>query len=206
MPQPLDFAGYAGSAPDAAFAGFSDRNGPIITRGRSSAAGASLCGGPIRVEEPMRSGNTRYHSIAAAVTMWMSCVAGASAADGDAKATAIRAEPALQQTSYSFGSPLPMSVYEPAVYAQPSKYYGPWEPTEIFGHDARCAPTPYAPRGYGFPKKLAHNRMDYAPYRIRDCGLGSIHGPAYWWRRHRDPCCDPTFGCCRRCNPAVDPQ
>jgi hypothetical protein len=127
------------------------------------------------------------------------------AGSGDAKATA---SAALQQMSYIVEQPPGWGedVCEPDEFALPSKYYGPWEPTEIFGHDARCAPTPWAPRGYGFPKKLAPYRMDYAPYRIRDCELHSIHGPALWWRRHRDPCCDPIHGGCRKCDRTVDPQ
>lgn len=143
-----------------------------------------------------------------AAAIGLSAAGAALAGSPDAKATAGDPASALQQTSYEFGAFPAMSVYEPAIYAQPSKYYGPWEPTEIFGHDARCAPTPFAPRGYGFPKKLGHYRMDYAPYRVRDCGFGSAHGPAYWWRRHRDPCscCEPVFGSCRLCDPSVDPQ
>jgi hypothetical protein len=49
--------------------------------------------------------------------------------------------------------------------------------------------------------------MDYTPYRLHDCAMESVHGPSLWWRRHRDPCCDPAFGGCRKCcNRAVDPQ
>lgn len=148
----------------------------------------------------------QFAAMACLGTLLSSIPGALHAGAGDAKATSARRDSAVQQTSYSYGMPLVMGVTEPTTYALPSKYYGPWEPTEIFGRDARCAPTPYAPRGYGFPKKLAPYRMEYAPYQIRDCGLGSVHGPAYWWRRHRDPCCDPLFGGCRHCNAAVDPQ
>ena len=142
----------------------------------------------------------------AAVVLVCQWAPTAHAGSGDAKANAARSSSALQQASHTVVEPFELSVCQPEEFAQPSKYYGPWEPTEIFGHDARCSPTPYAPRGYGFPKKLSPYRMDYAPYQMRDCGLGSVHGPATWWRRHRDPCCDPACGGCRRCDRTVDPQ
>jgi hypothetical protein len=103
----------------------------------------------------------------------------------------------------------PVAEVQPPVaqpYTATSKYFGLWHPTEAYGIDARCAPSPFAPRGYGFPKKVAPFRMDYTPYRVRDCGFGSTHGPSLWWRRHRDPCCDPVFGGCHICKYEVDNQ
>jgi hypothetical protein len=127
---------------------------------------------------------------------------------GDAKATSGPLDAAVQQAQHVMDPMVlvPSGPGEP--YREPSKWYGLWEPTEIFGHDARCSPTPFAPRGYGFPKKVSAFRMDYTPYRVRDCGFGSSHGPSIWWRRHRDPCCgcDPIFGGCHKCKVEVDNQ
>jgi hypothetical protein len=146
-------------------------------------------------------------------TVLSACLAptvAAWAGSGDAKAVGPRAASAVRQVSHVTGDPWDagwgFGWGEAEPYALPSKYYGPWEPTETFGHDARCSPTPFAPRGYGFPKKLAPYRMDYTPYRLHDCAMESIHGPSLWWRRHRDPCCDPAFGGCRKCDRTVDPQ
>lgn len=135
--------------------------------------------------------------------LWSAC---ASAGPGDSKAGSGSPSSEIRQTSYSVGPVVELEFCPAEPFALPSKYYGPWEPTEIFGRDARCQPTPFAPRGYGFPKKLSAERMDYSPYRVRDCGTGSTHGPSRWLRRHRDPCCDPVFGGCRCCKRGVDPQ
>jgi hypothetical protein len=138
--------------------------------------------------------------------VYFACTCSAFAGSGDAKATAVQVTHPVEQAAHSFDPLVPLAAEPARPFELPSKWYGLWEPTEIFNRDARCAPTPWAPRGYGFPKKLAPFRMDYAPYRVRDCGFGSVHGPALWWRVHRDPCCEPLFGSCRCCNRAVDPQ
>lgn len=165
-----------------------------------------------RREFPVR--HQRVH--AGLIAALLACVAwpgGARAGSGDSKAAESRSPSAVRPVfSHSVTGPWnigrgPAGGWgEAEPYALPSKYYGPWEPTEIYGRDARCAPTPFAPRGYGFPKKLSPFRMDYTPYRLHDCAMESIHGPSLWWRRHRDPCCDPAFGGCRKCDPSVDPQ
>jgi hypothetical protein len=129
--------------------------------------------------------------------------------DAGSKATAPQPERSLiERVSHSIFQPFwltPQVGAEP--FRLPSKYYGPWQPTEVFGRDARCAPTPFAPRGYGVPKHLSLFRMDYTPYRLSDCPE-SVHGPAMWMRHHRDPCCDASgnlHGCC--CSDrSVDPQ
>jgi hypothetical protein len=153
----------------------------------------------------MHGGRHQWRCVLGIAAVWGANVTAACAGNGDSKATT-RPDAGLEQTSYVVESPMGWVMAEPEPFALPSKYYGPWEPTEVFGHDARCAPTPYAPRGHGFPKKLSPYRMDYTPYRVRDCAIGSVHGPALWWRRHRDPCCDPVYGGCRKCATAVDPQ
>lgn len=151
-----------------------------------------------------------HAGLLAALTAHASFPGSTEAGSGDSKAVASRSPSVVRPVSHSvtgpwnFGWDANWGEAEP--YALPSKYYGPWEPTEIFGRDARCAPTPFAPRGYGFPKKLSPYRMDYTPYRLHDCAMESIHGPSLWWRHHRDPCCDPAFGGCRKCDRSVDPQ
>jgi hypothetical protein len=156
--------------------------------------------------------NRREHAvrdcirIVTAAVVLLCMATGAQAGSGDAKPSSVKQAPAIQQTSHDVILPHEWDVGPPEPYIFPSKWHGPWEPTEIFGRDARCAPTPYAPRGYGFPKKLSPYRMDYEPYHVRDCFMESVHGPALWWRRHRDPCCDPIFGGCRKCDLAVDNQ
>jgi hypothetical protein len=127
----------------------------------------------------------------------------------EAREDAPRAERSLLElVSHSIFQPFWLTNHNGAEpFRLPSKYYGPWQPTEVFGRDARCAPTPFAPRGYGFPKKLSLYRMEYTPYRLSDCP-DSIHGPAMWMRHHRDPCCDASAAghdcCCL--DRSVDPQ
>ncbi|REJ79783.1 MAG: hypothetical protein DWQ34_02405 [Planctomycetota bacterium] len=96
----------------------------------------------------------------------------------------------------------PFHLGEPAVirnYELPSSFYGLWPRTEVFGHDARCTPTAFAPRGHGWPKHLAPYRADYAPYRVKH--PQSMEGPAWWHLFRRTPCCDcnecPCRCCCR---------
>lgn len=151
----------------------------------------------------------------AAIAVLGSCLAAGSpacadedAGEDDDEAAEPRAERTLIEiVSHSLFQPFWLANRTGAEpFRLPSKYYGPWQPTETFGRDARCAPTPYAPRGYGFPKKLALYRMEYTPYRLSDCPE-SIHGPAMWMRHHRDPCCDASgagHGCCL--DRSVDPQ
>ncbi|MFO1093411.1 MAG: hypothetical protein U0992_08880 [Planctomycetaceae bacterium] len=135
----------------------------------------------------------------------------AQAGAGDAKATAPATDSGVQQTQFVIEPVVEIAPPVALPYTATSKYFGLWQPTEDYGIDARCSPTPFAPRGYGFPKKLAPFRMDYAPYRVRDCGYASMHGPSLWWRRHRDPCCGGSCcgksgNACRQCERAVDPQ
>lgn len=69
----------------------------------------------------------------------------------------------------------------------PSSYYGLWERPDAYVYDARCEPRPWAPRGYGSPKHISCYRMDYMPYATKT--HDSIHGPAWWLRIRREPCC-----------------
>lgn len=161
---------------------------------------------PKRQDSAMR---TRLHSMALAVIAALSGMCSSpetSAGPGDAKATSAAGPSHVQQTAHAHEPGFALEICPPTPFALPSKYYGLWEPTEVFGRDARCQPTPFAPRGYGFPKKLSPYRMEYSPYRVRDCGFGSVHGPSLWLRRHRDPCCGPGCGGCRQCQVGVDPQ
>jgi hypothetical protein len=73
------------------------------------------------------------------------------------------------------------------TYDLPSSYYGLWERPDAYVYDARCEPRPWAPRSYGLPKHISCYRMDYAPHPTPD--LESKHGPAWWLRIRRDPCC-----------------
>lgn len=160
-------------------------------------------------EIPVRH-NLLLAGLFSSIAVCLAPAAGVRAESGDAKPSVSRTSSAVRQVSHSVADPFDAGWGwgwgDAEPYALPSKYYGPWEPTEVFGHDARCAPTPFAPRGYGVPKKLSPYRMDYTPYRLHDCAMESVHGPSLWWRRHRDPCCDPAFGGCRKCDRAVDPQ
>lgn len=138
----------------------------------------------------------------------LACVGGAHAEDNGAKATTPQEERSLiERVSHTIFQPfwqVERAQVEP--FRLPSKYYGPWEPTDVFGRDARCAPRPFAPRGHGIPKHLSLYRMEYTPYRLSDCPHSS-HGPAMWMRHHRDPCCDASGRPCHEClDRSVDPQ
>lgn len=73
-------------------------------------------------------------------------------------------------------------------YGMTSPYYSHWQSPDLYTDDMRCRPIPWAPRGYGWPKKTSCVRMDYAPYGLKE--TQSIHGPALWPRIFRTPCCD----------------
>ncbi len=75
-------------------------------------------------------------------------------------------------------------------------FYSVWRRTEVPFADARCEPSPWAPRGYGVPKHIACHRIDYAPYLVPD--EASVHLPAYYVRHPLEPCCDDG-PCCKRC-------
>lgn len=139
---------------------------------------------------------------------------GSVIADGGEKATSPQEEQSpqeqrslIERVSHTIFQPfwqVERAQVEP--FRLPSKYYGPWEPTEVFGRDARCAPRAFAPRGYGIPNHLSLYRMEYTPYRLSDCPH-STHGPAMWMRHHRDPCCDASGRPCHEClDRSVDPQ
>ena len=73
-------------------------------------------------------------------------------------------------------------------YNMHSSHYSMWQSPDLYTHDFRCRPTPWAPRGYGWPKKTSRVRMDYAPYGVRS--PMATHAPALWPRTFREPCCD----------------
>ena len=108
----------------------------------------------------------------------------------------------LQRVAHRVMQPF-QRAQPPAIrhYEQPSSFYGLWPRTEIFGHDARCQSTAFAPRGYGWPKHLAPYRADYAPYTVKHGQ--TMDGPAWWHVYRREPCgkccCSRGCGCIKCC-------
>lgn len=112
-------------------------------------------------------------------------VTTADATDGQQRPSLIqRVSHALFQTgSGSGGSGI-------VQYGMFSPYYSLWQSPDLYLDDMRCRPTPWAPRGYGWPKKSACTRLDYNPYVVQ--ARTSVHGPAVWPQIYRNPCCS----CC----------
>jgi hypothetical protein len=101
--------------------------------------------------------------------------------------------PYFRHTDYG-ALPQPAPPCTPAAghdsYVAPPRHYGPWYRPAAFAEDAgdNCRTTPWAPRGYGFPHRKSCERMDYYPYQLTT--YPSMHGPAYYANRYREPCCN----------------
>lgn len=89
-------------------------------------------------------------------------------------------------------------------YDEPNHRYGHWyRPKALgWGNEARCAPSPFRPRGYGnlFNEPSTCYRLDYNRFALKS--YRTEYGPSYY-RRLPDPRC-AVYGHAGRSGPGCD--
>ncbi|MEZ6064390.1 MAG: hypothetical protein R3B90_01485 [Planctomycetaceae bacterium] len=83
-------------------------------------------------------------------------------------------------------------------YDAHSRHYGLWYRPAAFAEATgdHCGSRPWAPRGKGWANRQTGFQMDYHPFVVTQ--LPSQHGPSYYHRPERQPCCKKPclFGKC----------